>query len=123
DVSERKTADEDRRELRAAEATAKAGALDRLRKTDFLAKSAGMLASSRNAEETIGEVSTLAVHEVADWFIVDRLEEDGALTRIAAERAEASATPEPQIDVREAISQRQPRLTPSEIVVPLVSHG
>ena len=123
DVSERKTADEDRRELRAAEATAKAGAHDRQRKTDFLAKSAGMLASSRKAEETIGEVAALAVHEVADWCIVDRLEEDGALTRIAAQRAEASATPEPQLDVRDAISQRQPQLTPSEIVVPLVSHG
>jgi two-component system, OmpR family, phosphate regulon sensor histidine kinase PhoR len=123
DVSERTIADEDRRELRAAEATAKAGALDRQRKTDFLAKSAGMLASSRNAEQAIGEVATLAVHEVADWCIVDRLEEDGALTRITAQQAEASATPQPQLDVREAISQRQPRLTPSEIVVPLASHG
>ena len=123
DITERRTADEDRRQLRAAEATAKAEAFECQRKTDFLAKAAGLLASSRAAEETIGQVATLAVHEVADWCIVDRLEEDGTLTRIAVQQAEASATSEPQLDVREAISQRQPRLTPSEIVVPLVSHG
>jgi two-component system, OmpR family, phosphate regulon sensor histidine kinase PhoR len=123
DVTERRTADEDRRQLRAAEATATGEALDRQRKTDFLAKAAGLLASSRDAEQTIAEVATLAGQEVADWCVVDRLEEDGTLTRIATERAEASTTPEPHLDVREIVTERRPRLTPSEIVVPLVSHG
>jgi len=123
DVSERKRVDEDRRQLRAAEAAADAGALDRQRKTDFLAKAAGLLASSHDHGDTITEVAALAVREVADWCIVDRLEEDATLTRIAAERAEGSAMPEPEIDVRDVVERRRPRLTHSDIVVPLISHG
>jgi PAS domain S-box-containing protein len=123
DVSERKAADEDRRELRAAEATANATALDRQRKVDFLGKAAGLLAYSRDHEETITNVAASAAQEVADWCVVDRLEEDGTFTRVAAERAEASGTPEPEIDVREVVESRRPHVTESEIVVPLVSHG
>jgi PAS domain S-box-containing protein len=123
DVGERKRVDEDRRQLRAAEAAANAGALDWQRKTDFLAKVAGLLASSHNCGDRIREVAALAVREVADWCIVDRLEEDATLTRIAAERAEGSATPEPEVDVRDIFEQRRPRLTGSDIVVPLMSHG
>jgi PAS domain S-box-containing protein len=123
DVSERKAADEDRRQLRAAEATANAGALDQQRKTNFLARAAQLLLSSHDHAETITEVAALAVQEVADWCVVDRLEEDGTFTRIAAERAHGSASPEPEIGVREVIERRSPRLTHVEIVVPLVSHG
>jgi two-component system phosphate regulon sensor histidine kinase PhoR len=63
------------------------------------------------------------VREVADWCIVHRLEEDGALKQVAAERAEGATTREPQLDVREVVTQRHPRLTDTDIVVPLVSHG
>ena len=123
DVSERKRVDEDRRQLRAAEAVAHAGALDWQRKTDFLAKAAGLLASSHDHAKTITEVATLAVREVADWCVVDRLEEDATLTRIAAERADGSSTPEPEVDVRDVVERRVPRLTRSDIVVPLRSQS
>jgi PAS domain S-box-containing protein len=123
DVSERKTADEDRRQLRAAEANANAGALERQRKTDFLAKAAERLPLSRDYQVAMTDVTTLAVQGIADWCVVDRLEEDGTLTRIAAARAESSATPEPDVDIRSVVRSRRPRLTESEIVVPLVSHG
>jgi PAS domain S-box-containing protein len=123
DVSERRIADEDRRQLRAAEASANAGALDRQRKTDFLAKAATRLPSSRDYEAAMTEVAALAVQEIADWCVVDRLEEDGTVTRIAAERAESSGTVEPEVDVRDVVRSRRPRVTESELVVPLVSHG
>jgi PAS domain S-box-containing protein len=123
DVSEREIADEDRRRLRAAEASANADALDRQRKTDFLAKAAARLPQSRDYEAVMNDVVGLAVQELADWCIVDRLEEDGTVARIAAARAEGSSTPEPDVDVRDVVRSRRPRLTASEVVMPLVSHG
>ena len=123
DVSERMRLDEDRRQLRAAEAAANTAAVEWHRKTDFLAKAARLLASSHDYVETIAEVAAEAVREVADWCMVDRLEDDGALTRIAAERAEGSATAEPELDVRDVLEGRRPRLTQSSITVPLISHG
>ena len=124
DVSERKTAEDDRRQLRAAEATANAAALERQRKADFLAKAASQLASSVDYRATITNVAALAVREVADWCVVDRLEEDGTLTRIAAERAEGSgAAVPPEVDLRDVVQRRHPLLTETHIAVPLVSHG
>ena len=123
DVSEREIANDDRRRLRAAEASANADALDRQRKTDFLAKAAARLPLSRDYEAVMSDVVGLAVRELADWCIVDRLEEEGTVTRIAAARAEGSTTPDPDVDVRDVVSTRRPRLTASEVVMPLVSHG
>jgi PAS domain S-box-containing protein len=123
DVSERKIADDDRRQLRAAEASANAGALDRQRKTDFLAKASARLPLSRDYEAAMNDIAALAVQEIVDWCVIDRLEEEGAVVRIAAARAESSAMPEPDVDVREVVRSRRPRLTESEIVVPLISHG
>jgi PAS domain S-box-containing protein len=125
DVSERKTADEDRKQLRTAEAVANAEALERQRKADFIAKAAALLASSLDYRATIREVAALSVRELADWCIVDRLGEDGTLTRIATERAEAQGGDEgpPEVDVADVVKRRRPRLTKSHIVVPLVSHG
>jgi PAS domain S-box-containing protein len=123
DVSEHNVADEDRRRLRAAEASANADALDRQRKTDFLAKAAARLPRSRDYKAGMNDVAALAVQEIADWCIVDRLEEDGTVTRIAAARAESSAALEPDVDVRDVVRSRRPRLTESEVVMPLVSQG
>jgi PAS domain S-box-containing protein len=128
DVSERRTGEEQRKQLRTAEAAANADATDRQRRTDFLAKAAALLSSSVDYSATISEVARLAVRELADWCVVDRLEEDGTLTRVAAERAEtpvggAELPAEPQLDVLDVIKQRRVRLSESEIVVPLVSHG
>jgi PAS domain S-box-containing protein len=123
DVGERRRFDEERRQLRGAEAAASAGALERRRKIDFLAKAAGVLASSHDYVQTIAASAALAVQEVVDWCIVDRLEHDGTLTRIVAERAEGSASPEPDVDVRHVLEHKRPSLTQSSIVVPLTSPG
>jgi two-component system phosphate regulon sensor histidine kinase PhoR len=123
DVSARKAADEERRQLRAAEAAARAEVLDRQLKSDFLAQAAAHLASSLDYSGTVAQVARLAVRELADWCIVDRLEENGTVTRIAAERAEGDVGAEPAIDVLEVVKERRPRLTASQIVLPLVSHG
>ena len=123
DVSDRLRHDEDRRQLRAAEAAANAGALEWQRKTDFLAKAAGLLTSSHDYVETIAEAAGVAVEEVVDWCIIDRLEHDGSLTRLVVERAEGSTSAEPEVDVRGVLDQRRPQVTQSSIVHPLMSHG
>jgi PAS domain S-box-containing protein len=126
DVSERKLADEDRKQLRAAEATATAGVIDRQRTVDFLARAAAVLGSSLDYRATINEVVSMAARELADWCIVDRLEEDGNVTRLAVARADPApggSEDEPEVDVLGVVKQQGPQLTSSRIEVPLVSHG
>jgi PAS domain S-box-containing protein len=127
DISERKTADDDRKQLRTAESAANATALERQQTADFIGKAAALLASSLDYRATIREVAALAVRRLADWCVVDRLGEDATLTRIAAERAEAAHPGgdggPPPVNVLEVIQRRRPELTSSHIVVPLVSHG
>ena len=122
DVSERRRMDEDRRQLRAAEAAANAASADWQRKTDFLAQAAALLAS-HDALGAISRVAALAVRDVVDWCIVDRLEHDATLTRLAIERAEGVAAPEPAVDVRDVLQRRAPSLTGSSVSVPLETHG
>jgi PAS domain S-box-containing protein len=127
DVSERKAADDDRKQLRTAESAANATALERQQTADFIGKAAALLASSLDYRATIREVGALAVRRLADWCVVDRLGEDGTLTRIAAERAEAAHPGgdggPPSVNVLEVVQRRRPLLTSKHIVVPLVSHG
>ncbi|MGZ4393240.1 MAG: ATP-binding protein, partial [Gaiellaceae bacterium] len=123
DVSARYIADEERRQLRGAEAAAYADALERQRKSDFLAQAAAVLSSSPDYRRTMTQVARLTVRELADWCVADQLEDGGRLTRIAAERAEGAVGGEPEIDALEVITSRRPRLTSAQIVVPLVSYG
>ena len=121
DVSERKLADEDRKQLRAAEATATAGVIDRQRTVDFLARAAAVLGSSLDYRATIHEVVNMAARELADWCIVDRLEEDGNAPRLAAPAADPSpGGSEDEPGSRRARSRQAggPQLTSSRIEVP-----
>ena len=128
DVSERKAGEEERRELRAAEAATAAKAQDRQRKIDFVAQAASVLGSSLDFRSTVGEVAALTARELADWCIVDVLEEDGTLTRLAAEGAEsASALDEPEAGpepaVLEFMHESRPELSESRIRLPLLTRG
>jgi PAS domain-containing protein len=116
-------AEDERRRLRGAEEAARADAIDRQRKSDFLGQAAAVLASSLDYAGRLTEVARLAVRELADWCIVDRLEESGSLTRVAAERAEGEVGAEPSVDVHAVVKDRRPQVTETQIVLPLVSHG
>jgi PAS domain S-box-containing protein len=128
DITERKAAEEERNELRAAEAAAAAEARDRQRKVDFVADAAAVLASSRELSSTVRQVAALAARDLAEWCVVDVLEEDGSLTRLAAERAEprgAAAEPDahPEPEVLDVIRSQQPDLSDGRMRIPLVSRG
>ncbi len=128
DVSERKAGEEERRELRAAEAATAAEAQDRQRKLHFVAEAASVLASSLDFRMTVVEVAALTARELADWCVVDVLEEDGTLVRLAAERAEpAPALDEPEGGPEPAVldfmREPRPELSESRIRLPLLTRG
>src|SRR4051794_28175786 len=50
----------------------------------FLAQASGVLAGSLDYEQTLLEVTRLAVPDVADWCAVDIVEPDGSLRQITS---------------------------------------
>jgi PAS domain S-box-containing protein len=128
DVTERKAAEEERNQLREAKAARAAETRDRQRKIDFVADAASVLASSREVSSTVRQVAALAARDLAEWCVVDVLEEDGSVTRVAAERAHPrgqSAEPDAQAEpeVLEVIRKQQPDLSEERMCVPLLSRG
>ncbi len=128
DVTDRKTADEDRKGLRAAEATATADAHDRQRRVDFVAAAAAVLSSSLDYRKTLEEAASLAVRELADSCVVDVREEDGRVVRLVAQRAEPPPSspepgPEPEADVLGVVRDGQPLVTAERIIAPLLTRG
>ena len=128
DVSERNAAEEAQKELRAAEAVTAADARERQRKLDFVAEAASVLGSSLDVRSTVREVAVLTARELADWCVVDLVNDEGGLTRYAAEGAAPAAsspTPDahPESDVMDVIDERRPEVSDSHLRVPLVSPG
>ncbi len=128
DVSERKAAEEERSELRAEEAATASKARDRQRTIEFVAEAASVLSSSLDVASTVRQVAALATRDLAEWCAVDVLEEDGAITRLTAERAQPAASPsEPEAHTESAVVDvirgRRPELSESQIILPLLSRN
>ena len=129
DISDRRHAGEERERLLAAERAAAADALDRQRKLDVLARASEILASSPNYQAAIRRVADLTVRELADWCVVDLMDDDGAATRLAAAHAgpgmppgeEPGPGPEPEI--LETARRGKPDLSESRMCVPLRARG
>jgi PAS domain S-box-containing protein len=83
DVTARKEAERERTRLLALERDARRVAQEAERRAKFLGDAALTLASSLDYETTLTSVARLAVSEVADWCVVDVLEADGSIRRIA----------------------------------------
>ena len=96
DVGERKHAGEERERLLAAQRSAAAEASDRQRKLDVLARASEILGSSRHYEATLRRVAELAVRDLADWCLVDLLDEEGNPTRVAAAHSGPGKPPGPE---------------------------
>jgi PAS domain S-box-containing protein len=129
DVSERRHAGEERERLLAAERAAAAEALDRQRKLDVLARAGEILASSPNYQATLRRVAELTVRDLADWCLIDLIDDDGAATRLAAAHSgpgmppgeEPGPVPEPEI--LETAGRGKPELSESRMCVPLRARG
>ncbi|HEY6583599.1 MAG TPA: ATP-binding protein [Gaiellaceae bacterium] len=124
DVSERKAAEQERTELRKAEAATGEVARFRQRKLELVAETAAILSSSLDAQATVAEVATLVTRDAVEWFVVDVLHEEGTVARWIAEGT-PSAEPDWQgeSDAAGITPSSRPELSESEIRVPLIARG
>lgn len=83
DITEREAAEAARAELLAREQAARAEAEAGRERAAFLAEASSLLAASLDYQATLRKVTDLAVPRLADWCIVDLLDEAGALQMVA----------------------------------------
>jgi len=76
-------AEAERQRLLVREQAARVVAESAERRAAFLAEASRVLASSLNYEATLNSVAQLAIPTIADWCLVDVLNEDGTLQRLA----------------------------------------
>jgi PAS domain S-box-containing protein len=101
---ERKRAEEDVGELLSREQAARVEAEEAERRAAFLGEASTVLASSLDHDRTLATLARLAVPVLADLCVVDLLEPDGSIRRVAAE----CVTPRHEELVRELIRDHPP---------------
>jgi len=82
DLTERKTAEEERGRLLEAEREARAVAEAAERQAAFLAEAGRVLSSSLDYETTLAALADLVVPEFADWCAIDVMDDDGTARRL-----------------------------------------
>jgi PAS domain S-box-containing protein len=84
DISERKKTEEERDLLLVREQLARAEAVDARRRLALLAAAGPTLSASLDYGETLESITRLLVPELADWCLLDIVEDDGSLHQLAA---------------------------------------
>ncbi|HEX2742186.1 MAG TPA: SpoIIE family protein phosphatase, partial [Rubrobacter sp.] len=103
DISERKKTEEERDLLLVREQLARAEAVEARRRLALLAAAGPALSASLDYEETMEGITRLLVPELADWCLLDIVEEDGNVNQLAA----AHADPEKENLVRRLKEHRR----------------
>ena len=85
---------------------------------DFLAAASAVLSSSLDAETSLREVANLAVRTIADWCIVDLLDDDGGVHRVTVAHADPR-----QADLAARLRARDPILTARDAVSRVLRTG
>jgi PAS domain S-box-containing protein len=88
DISERKKTEEERDLLLVKEQLARAEAVEARRRLALLAAAGPALSASLDYEETLEGITRLLVPELADWCLLDIVEESGSVNQLAAAHAE-----------------------------------
>jgi PAS domain S-box-containing protein len=88
DITQRKRAEEERDLLLAREQLARAEAVRARRRLALLASVGPVLYSTLEYGTTLESITRLIVPELADWCLVDILEENGSVNQLAAAHAE-----------------------------------
>ena len=129
DVGERRRAEAETARVRSAEEAAAADARSRQRKLDFLAAAGQLITSSSDDSITLRKVADLAVRDLADWCIIDLVDDDGAATRLATAHYEPGLPPgphpgaEPDEETLEVVRSARPTASEARICVPLLARG
>jgi signal transduction histidine kinase len=92
DVTDRREA-EARRLQAEADQAARRHAESEARRARFLSNVSSVLSASLDFHATLAVLAKLAVPELADWCIIDVLEEDGRMSRVAAAHADSDREP------------------------------
>jgi PAS domain S-box-containing protein len=88
DISERKKTEAERDLLLVREQLARAEAVAARRRLTLLAAAGPVLAASLDYEQTLEDITHLLVPELADWCLLDIVEDDGSVNQLAAAHAE-----------------------------------
>jgi PAS domain S-box-containing protein len=88
DISERRKAEEERDLLLVKEQLARAEAVEARRRLALLAAAGPALSASLDYQETLERITRLLVPELADWCLLDIVEDDGGINQLAAAHAE-----------------------------------
>jgi PAS domain S-box-containing protein len=88
DISERKKAQEERDLLLVKEQLARAEAVEARRRLALLAAAGPALSASLDYAETLKRITRLLVPELADWCLLDSVDEDGTVSQVAAAHAD-----------------------------------
>jgi PAS domain S-box-containing protein len=128
DIGAEQEAAAERERLRAAERAATAGSARRQKKLDLLAKASVVLGASFDRQGALRRAAELAVEGLADWCIVDLIDEQGSAVRAAVARGDvdpsaAPPEPEPEAAVMEVIQTGKPSLSDRRICVPMTARG
>jgi PAS domain S-box-containing protein len=128
DIGAEKEAAVERERLRAAERAATADSARRQVKLDLLARASVVLGASFDRDAALRRAAELTVEGLADWCVVDLVDEQGTAVRAAVARGDVdpSATPpepEPEAAVMEVIQTGKPSLSDRRICVPMTARG
>ncbi len=88
DITERKRAEEERALLLARERQARTEAVAARKRLALLAEAGPMLSASLDYAATLERITRLIVPELADWCLLDIVEEDGSVNQLAAAHAD-----------------------------------
>ncbi|MDP8945656.1 MAG: PAS domain S-box protein, partial [Actinomycetota bacterium] len=88
DISERKKTEEERDLLLVREQLARAEAVAARRRLTLLAAAGPALSASLDYEQTLEDITHLLVPELADWCLLDIVEDDGSVYQLAVAHAE-----------------------------------
>jgi PAS domain S-box-containing protein len=88
DVTERRRIEEERDLLLVKEQVARAEAVEVRRRLALLAAAGPSLSASLDYEETLEGITRLLVPELADWCLLDMVDDNGSVNQLAAAHAE-----------------------------------
>jgi len=127
DVSAERQTQAERQGLRNAERAAAAESTDRQRKLDLLSRVSVALGASLVYETTLRRAADLAVEGLADWCIVDVIDEQGTTVRVAVAHAAGvdpgAGAPIPEPEVIEVARRGESTMTETRICVPMLTVG
>jgi PAS domain S-box-containing protein len=90
DLGELRRSEDQREQLSVAERAASTQVGERQARLDLVRRAGEELASTLDQRAALGRVAQLVVRELADWCVVDVIEDGNELTRFAVARAEPS---------------------------------